>query len=159
MQAFAFDICLKNTMKAKPSLIVFFILALFSACRQTPETSTRLQSTDSLAQLWIDAWNARDMEAITTCFSPDALLITDTVYKGLEDIKAGFITPAVPVFRNLTCTKLGEQISDDLAWQSGRYTHEWIKKDSTIEKASGYYSMVWNKQADKSWSLVVFHTN
>lgn len=99
------------------------------------------------------------MDAITASFTLDALLITDTVLSGREVIKEKFIDPVVPIFRNLTCKKLGEQISDDLAWQSGYYAHEWVKKDSTTEKATGYYSMVWKKQEDKSWRLVVFHTN
>lgn len=138
--------------------MALFLLAL-SACKLSPETQPALQTTDSLSQLWIDAWNAKDVDAIAACFTADAIIITDTAYVGIEALKTGFILPAAPIFRNLSCLKINESVSGDLAYQSGSYKHEWVINDTTIQNASGYYSMVWKKQDDKSWKLIAFHTN
>ncbi len=129
------------------------------ACTSAPETAEIPESTDGLCQLWIDAWNARDAVAIEACFANDALLITDTVYSGIDAIRSGFIERATPYFKNLTCSKLYESISGSMAYHAGKYDHEWIVNDSTVTKASGYYTMVWKKSDDNTWKLAVFQTN
>ncbi|MFH1121648.1 MAG: nuclear transport factor 2 family protein [Bacteroidota bacterium] len=116
--------------------------ALFSSCRQAPSATPELQSTDSLAQLWVDVWNAGDIDAITASFAEDALVVTDTAYTGIEDLKAGFILPAAPMLRNLSCKKLSELTGDNMAYQSGSYKHEWVVNDTVIGKAAGYYTLV-----------------
>lgn len=146
-------------MKTTFLIFMSILLVSFSACQQAKEATTELQTTDSLSQLWIDAWNAADVDAITSLFTADAQLVTDTLLIGRETIKAGFVLPAAPIFRNLTCKKLNEQISGDLAYLSGSYAHEWLQKDSSVVQAKGYYSMVWKKQDDKSWKVVQFQTN
>ena len=146
-------------MKAKNLLVLLLVAALLASCSQTPETTVKLQSTDSLVQLWTDAWNARDVEAITACYAEDAITITDTVLTGVDAIKTGFILKAAPIFANLSCQKINEKIDTDLAYQSGSYNHDWIINDTTVENASGYYSMIWKKMEDNSWKLLLFHTN
>ena len=139
-------------------LIVFTLIPVI-ACTSAPETAEIPESTDGLCQLWIDAWNARDAVAIEACFANDALLITDTVYSGIDAIRSGFIERATPYFKNLTCSKLYESISGSMAYPAGKYDHEWIVNDSTVTKASGYYTMVWKKSDDNTWKLAVFQTN
>lgn len=143
-------------MKTKQIIIMAFLALAFFACQPNQKTSPTLTSTDSLNQIWTDAWNASDVKAISSQFAFDAILISDTVYIGLEVINTGFIEPVMPVFRDLSCTKISEKISADLAWQSGSYVHYWVKEDSSLIKATGYYSMVWQKQNDDSWKIVLF---
>lgn len=138
--------------------MALFVLAL-SACKQSPETQPALQTTDSLSQMWIDAWNVKDVDAIAACFTQDALLITDTAYIGIDAIKSEFILKAAPYFQNLSCKKIYESISGAMAYQAGSYNHEWIINDSTVEQAKGYYTMVWKMVDDKTWQMVVFQTN
>ena len=146
-------------MKRNQLFIMGLMVIVFSSCSQAPETTTKLESTDSIAQMWVDVWNAQDVDGITAMFKADAIVLTDTAYYGINDLKAGFILPAAPMMRNLSCQKLNEAISEDMAYQSGSYKHEWVKGDSLVSQASGYYSMVWEKQEDQSWKLIAFHTN
>ena len=146
-------------MKTKHLVILSLLVALFASCSPAPEASVKLQSTDSLVQVWTDSWNARDVEAIASCYAADAINITDTVLTGVDAIKAGFILKATPIFANLSCQKIMEMIDNDLAYQSGSYTHDWILNDTTTEKARGYYSMVWKKIENHSWKMVLFQTN
>ncbi|MHC1777878.1 MAG: DUF4440 domain-containing protein [Lentimicrobium sp.] len=145
-------------MKKIQFLIMGCILALFSSCRQVPLTAPELQSTDSLMQQWVDVWNAGDVEAITALFAADAWVVTDTAFTGIEDLKAGFILPAAPLLRNLSCQKLSEMIDVNMAYQSGSYKHEWVKNDTVVGKASGHYILVWKKQEDQTWKLAFFQT-
>jgi len=146
-------------MKTKNLVILSLLAAVFASCKQTPEISIKLQSTDSLVQLWTDAWNTHDVEAITACYAEDAITITDTVFTGVDAIKTGFILKAAPIFADLSCQKIKEMIDNEIAYQSGSYTHNWILNDTTTEKAQGYYTMVWKKMEDKTWKLILFHTN
>jgi ketosteroid isomerase-like protein len=146
-------------MKTKHLLILSLLAAFFASCSPAPEASVKLQSTDSLLHVWTNAWNARDVEAITTCYAADAITITDTVLTGVDAIKTGFILKAAPIFANLICQKNKEMIDNDLAYQSGSYTHDWMLNDTAVEKASGYYTMIWEKMEDNSWKMVLFQTN
>ncbi len=140
-------------------IVISLLVALLTSCNHMPQPKDKLSSTDSLVQQWTDAWNARDVEAISACFSNDAITITDTVYIGLEAIKAGFILKAAPIFANLTCQKINELTDEGMAYQSGSYQHDWIINDSASEKATGYYSIIWKKMEDESWRMILFHTN
>lgn len=146
-------------MKRNQLIGLVLIVILFSSCSQAPVTSAKLESTDSIAQMWVDLWNAGDIDGITALFAENAVVVTDTAFTGINDLKAGFILPAAPVLRNLTCTKVSEAIGEDMACQSGSYIHDWVKNDSVVGNAKGFYSIVWKKQEDKSWKLVAFHTN
>lgn len=146
-------------MKENQLFGLVLMVILFSSCSQAPVTTAKLESTDSIAQMWVDVWNAGDVDGITALFAADAIVITDTAFTGINDLKAGFILPAAPMLRNLSCQKLNEAISDNMAYQSGSYKHEWVKNDSVVGQANGYYSIVWKKQEDESWKLVAFHTN
>lgn len=146
-------------MKTKNLVLLSLLVVLFASCSPTPEAKVKLQSTDALLQTWTDAWNAGDAEAVASCFAADAINITDTVLTGVDAIKTGFILKATPILTNLSCQKIKEIIDNDLAYQSGSYHHDWIINDTTTEKASGYYSMVWKKTDENSWKLVLFQTN
>lgn len=146
-------------MKRNQLLIVVLLVILFSSCSKAPVSTAKLESTDSIAQMWVDVWNAGDIDGITAQFAENAVVVTDTAYTGIKDLKAGFILPAAPILRNLTCTKVSEAMGEDMAYQAGSYKHEWVKNDSVVGNASGFYSIVWKKQEDKSWKLVAFHTN
>lgn len=137
--------------------ILLFLLAF--ACNPVKEEKSTLQTTDTLYQQWVDAWNAQDIDAIASLFSPDGIVITDTALIGLDALKSGFIEPAAPMLSNLACKKITEAFSSTLAFQSGSYTHDWIKGDSLVGQASGYYSIFWKKTGEGSWKISAFQTN
>ena len=141
-------------------LMNFSLLMLMAfACNPVNEEKSTLQTTDSLYQQWVDAWNAQDIEAIAGQFSPDGIVITDTALIGLDALKTGFIEPAAPMLSNLSCIKITEAISSTLAVQSGSYKHDWIKDDSLVGQASGYYSVFWKKNDEGLWKISAFQTN
>jgi ketosteroid isomerase-like protein len=137
-------------MKGNQLLILVLLMLMFSACSKAPVTTSKLESTDSIVQMWVDVRNAGDIDGITALFAENAVVVTDTAYTGIYDLKAGFIFPAAPILRNLTCTKVSEAIGEDMAYQAGFFKHEWVKNDSVVGNASGFYSIVWKKQEDKS---------
>jgi len=140
-----------------PPVILLLLLAF--ACNPVKKEKTTLKSTDTLYQHWVDAWNAQDIDAIASQFSPDGIVITDTALIGLDALKAGFIEPAAPMLGNLSCTKIYEAISSTLAFQSGSYKHDWIKDDSLVGHACGYYSIFWEKTENGLWKISSFQTN
>lgn len=146
-------------MKRNLLLLIALLVILISACNQAPEMAADIQTTDSLSQAWTDLWNSADVDGITGLFTKDAVVITDTALISQDAIKTGFILPAAPILSNLICQKLNEAISGEMAYQSGSYKHDWVKNDTLIGKAAGYYTLVWKKQEDKSWKVVAFQTN
>ncbi|MFA5972777.1 MAG: nuclear transport factor 2 family protein [Lentimicrobiaceae bacterium] len=144
---------MKNTL-----FVTFAIILLsFSACNSTPKPEASLTNTDSLMTQWNDAWNASDGDKVADIFADNAILVANNITIGKDSIKVKFIQRSIKGLKNLKTKKVYEYVSTDFATQTGTYTHDWVKNDSTTETASGIYTFDWMKQADKSWKLVLVH--
>jgi ketosteroid isomerase-like protein len=132
--------------------VTIFIFTL-TACNTTPKTEICLTSTDSLMTQWNNAWNASDNNQITALLDDKAILVAAEVIKGKDSIRVKFIQPSTPGLRNLKTEKIYEAISADFVSQTGSYSHDWVKNDSVVENGKGFYTFIWQKQADKTWKL------
>jgi len=132
----------------------------FAACNQTANKVVEVPDSDSLMKPWVDAWNAADVEKISACIAGDAILILpETLMNGADIIKKKWIVPSSASIRNLAVLKLNEVKTREMACLSGSYTHDWVKNDSVVGHAKGYYSFLWKKQADDLWKLAVVNLN
>lgn len=145
-------------MKNIFTLTFAIFLMAFTACSTAPKEETRLTSSDSLMMQWNNAWNASDADQIASLFSNSAILISGGgVINGIDSIKVKMIQRSVLGLKNLKTEEISESVSVDFVSQTGSYTHDWIKADSTITKESGLYTFIWQKQPDKTWKLVLIH--
>jgi len=134
-----------------------FLMA-FTACNPAPKAESKLAGTDSLMMQWNNAWNASNADQIAALFTDKAILVSaGGVINGIDSIKVKMINRSVLGLKNLKTEMISESVSTDFASQTGSYTHDWIIKDSTITKESGLFTFIWQKQADKSWKLVLIH--
>jgi ketosteroid isomerase-like protein len=147
-------------MKTKFLSYLFVVSLGFAACNQPHENAVAIPVTDSLMKPWIDAWNASDVEKISACLAGDAVLILpETFIHGADTIKNKWIVPSAATLHNLAILKLNEVSSGEMTCISGSYTHDWIRNDSVVGNAKGYYSFVWKKQANGIWKLAVVNLN
>lgn len=137
-------------------LLVLASLAMFS-CKENTGNKNAAPNTDLLLQQWNDAWNSADPARVMRLLSENATLFMDTVYSGREDLEKNFVLPSVKVLRNLKCEKTVEFISGEMACFSGLYTHDWARNDSIVSSTKGYYSLLWQLQADSTWKISSMH--
>jgi uncharacterized protein (TIGR02246 family) len=136
------------------------MLVTLLACNQSPKMSSAVPVTDSLMKPWINAWNSADAEKIAAMFADDALVILPGFkFSGIDSVKTKWIVPTALTLRNLTVQNLKEDKTSDLASISGSYMHDWVRNDSVISRAGGYYTFLWRKQADNSWKVAVVNLN
>lgn len=138
------------------TLMTLAILILFSCTGKKLQVS-QMQNTDHLLQQWNEAWNSSDPATVMGLLSENATLFMDTVYSGMDDLENNFVLPSVKALRNLKCEKTVEFIADDMVSLSGYYTHDWARNDSIIGTTKGYYSLLWQRQADSTWKISCMH--
>lgn len=147
-------------MKTRFLSFVIVVLIGFTACSESHNNVAAVPVTDSLMKPWMDSWNTADIEKISACFAGDAMLIIPgAMMNGIDSIRKNWIIPSAKAIRNLTINNLNEVKSAEMACISGSYTHDWVKNDSVVDHAKGYYSFLWRKQADDSWKLAVVNLN
>ncbi|MBK7172202.1 MAG: DUF4440 domain-containing protein [Bacteroidales bacterium] len=145
-------------MKSFQRVIMYsLVFLIISSCGNSKEEPSALQNTDSLILQWDNAWNSADAATVMALFTDDIHLFMDTVYSGKSNLEKDFVVPSVAILRNLHCVKIAEAISEDLACQSGSYSHDWTRNDSIVGNQKGYYSLVWARQSDQSWKISNIH--
>jgi ketosteroid isomerase-like protein len=147
-------------MKNKLLFVLAAGLLVLAACNPKAESTAKVPETDSLMNPWIAAWNASDVDKITSLFAGDAVVILpDTLMAGIELVKKAWIVPSAATLRNLTVKNHKVEKSDDLVSMSGSYIHDWMKNDSITGHAKGFYTFLWKKLADNNWKIVVVNIN
>jgi ketosteroid isomerase-like protein len=147
-------------MKNRFLFLLPVMLLTLLACNQSHEMSSAIPVTDSLMKPWISAWNSADAEKIANLFADDALVILPgVIFSGIDSVKTKWVVPTTLTLRNLTIQNLKEDKTSELASFSGSYMHDWVRNDSVISRAGGYYTFMWRKQADNSWKMAVVNIN
>lgn len=121
------------------------------------ETSCASVSADSLARLWNNAWNTKNLEAIKGMIADDAIAMDrDWKVEGLDSIMAKWISVNLPAISNLTTEKLHESNCCCCVSLTGFYTLDVTTQDG-VQKEKGNFTFIWKQQEDKAWKLEVMH--
>jgi ketosteroid isomerase-like protein len=135
----------------------------FSCCRNsdnecaTEESCCTTVSADSLAMLWNNAWNTKNLEALKGMIADSALVMDhEMVIRGKDSIIAKWITPGLPVISNVTTTPLKTLSCCCCVSLTGLYMLDYQSGDKTVP-ARGNFTFTWIKQEDKSYKLEMMH--
>jgi uncharacterized protein (TIGR02246 family) len=114
------------------------------------------QTPEQLHDLFREAFNAQDLDALMALYEPDAVLVAQPgqVAAGTEQIRealAGFLALNGPI----SMTHLGGVHRDDLAILYGRWTVEGTGPDGQPVTVGGVTSDVMRRGADGAWRFAV----
>jgi hypothetical protein len=153
-------------MKKQISLIFTILLMaiiILPSCKSTvTETATEEEkckaiSADSLAALWNDAWNTKNIESLKGMIADSALVIDHEWYfQGKDSIFTKWISPSLPVISNIKTMPLKTTSCCCCISLTGLYTLDYESTDG-IKSSKGNFTFIWVKQEDKTYKLDLMH--
>lgn len=137
-------------------------LALAACAQPTPAPDTREADAASIRDAvssWSAAAQARDADAFMAVYTPDAVLMLEAApdLRGVEaihEVVTGMMQD--PNFDlSFTPDEIEVARSGDLAYETGSYRLTMSGPEGSPAQAMGHYVVVWEKQADGTWKVVL----
>ena len=155
-------------MPPKRQLVVTVALFAFAACAQPPvvdspeSLDTRAEDAatiHALVKTWSAAAQARDVDTFAAVYADDAVLMIEGVPDavGVDAIREGIGNMMQdPNFDlSFVADKVKVARSGDMAFETGAYSLSWSDSDGDPTTQTGSYVVVWEKQADGTWKVVI----
>ena len=146
------------------NLCILCVGILLTSCNQKPDPFDcgrpfcKNVNLDSLNNLFLAGWNAKDSAAIAHTIAAHAIVMNDSIiHHGLDSIAQNWISGGVKVLSNIKTTSLIRETSATLAYDGGTYTLDLTPPGGPVLKERGNYSLVWSKQPDETWKLTLVH--
>ncbi len=143
-------------MKTKSVLLLFTLVLVLVSCAPKTSVDKDQALADSLLQVNINAFNSGDALVIANMFTDDALLIgppagkrtwsKDSIYAATKAI--------VPIIKSFKAWLGPTTVTENLIQMQKYFTVDGVVGDAKM-KAKGVAIIVWEKQADKSWKIVL----
>jgi ketosteroid isomerase-like protein len=138
--------------------LAFYVIAaatlLISACKPKTETCNDQVLADSLLKINVSAYNSGNAQKIADLFTDDALLIGNGKFTWTKDsilVWAKSVAPAIKNFRGY----LGPTtVTEDMVIMTKYWTMDFVPQGAVMP-AKGLSTIVWKKQADKTWKTVL----
>lgn len=114
------------------------------------------ESTASLVKNWNATWNNHDSIAIVSLMDNDVQFISGRfALNGKDAVAKNFVSLNHKFLANLNTETNASYTDGNLAYETGKYTHNIKRGNSIIRKDEGTYTFVWNKSKNKEWKLKV----
>lgn len=134
------------------------LLAPLALCAQDDLAAAR-RAIDAQNQAWVEATKAGDAAAIARIFADSGVelsLRAAKTWKGRAAIQELF----TQIYRNPHATEAVVQtdqviLDGPTAIEYGHYRFTYPPKDGQPQVDSGHYVVVWRKQADGSWRILL----
>ena len=143
--------------------ILFMAIIILPSCKNTvtetakEEECCQTVSADSLAALWNDAWNTKNIEALKGMITDSALVIDHEWYvQGKDSIFAKWINQSLPIISNVKTIPLKTTSCCCCISLTGLYTLDYESKNG-IKSSKGNFTFIWIKQEDKTYKLDLMH--
>lgn len=141
-------------MKTKTYFLLFVSMLVIVSCAPKTTVNKDQALVDSLLTVNIDAWNSGNAQKIIDLFTDDALMIAngkntwgkDSIYVGAKSM--------APIIKNFKAYLGPTSVSEDLIQMQKYFTADIVMGDATL-KGQGLAFLIWKKQADKSWKVVL----
>jgi ketosteroid isomerase-like protein len=143
--------------------ILFLCLAIISCNQETSkETDYENQlaevNVDSLRSVFLAGWNNKDSTAIMNTIAENAVVMNDSlIHSGTHAISKNWVSGGVKVLSNI---KTNSSISDgngNIAYDGGTYSLDLTPPGGPVLKERGNYSLVWARQKNGEWRLILVH--
>ena len=149
-------------MKTKQllSLALLTISIMLIACiNKTGNTPQVAVNIDSLEAQWDKAWNTQDVQALKNILADSAVVFeNEFMVTGRDSLMEKFVKPNFKGLKNMvmTTTKVVDGMSEGMVFRVGEYVFK--TKDSAKTDHKGPFTLIWKKQADKTWKVEVMQT-
>jgi ketosteroid isomerase-like protein len=151
-------------MKNINQLFILLMFMGFGACNPPMDKTSGLATpraavnVDSLNAVFLTGWNNKDSAAIVSTFADNAIVMNDSViHTGVGSIAKNWISGGVRVLSNIRTFSSIRDGRGDIAYDGGTYSLDLTLPDGTVLKEKGNYSLVWAKQDNGKWKLVLVH--
>lgn len=143
-------------------MLLSVLLALISGCSTQPPRDTRAEDENVIREMETEGWKtieAKDLEGVISYFADDALALYSNmpVLKGKDAIREAWRTNfAQPGFA-MSGQPLKVEVSraGDLAYVQGTYSQTVNDTAGKPVTDNGKYVVVYKKQPDNKWKLVI----
>jgi ketosteroid isomerase-like protein len=99
------------------------------------------------------AWQGDNVVAFEPYYAENVIVVTPTDrYSGWSDVRARWITPALPAMTNFRATDQTFTREGNDIIETGRYSYT-ITQDGRTENMRGSFAQRWQRQADGSWRV------
>ena len=133
---------------------IFTAMLVIAACNPKVETNKDQALVDSLLLVNENAWNSGDAQKIANMFTEDALMIVNGVSTWTRDSIYVFANSLTPVLKNFKAYLGPTSVSKDMVQMQKYFTGDIVMESSTL-KGKGIAFLIWEKQADKSWKIIM----
>jgi uncharacterized protein (TIGR02246 family) len=145
-------------MKTITLFFIFVAVLLIAGCAPKAETNKDMALADSLLTVNINAYNSGDAQKIADLFADDALMIVNGKSTWTRDSIYAVAKPMAPVIKNFKAYLGPTSVSKDFIQMQKYFTADIVAGDATL-KGKGLATLIWKKQADNSWKIVLEFEN
>ena len=133
-------------------------MLIISSC--VPKTTVNKDQAlaDSLLKVNENAFNSGDAKLIANMYTEDALIIGNGKNTWTRDSIYSTTKPLAPYIKNFKAHMGPITVTKDMIYMQKYYTCDWIA-GATPLKVKGTATLIWEKQADKSWKIVLEISN
>lgn len=126
--------------------------------REKHVDAARVVNVDSLSTIFLQAWNTADSAAVMNTIAANAVVMNDSmIHRGTDAIATRWISGGVKVISNIRTVSLTRDGIGEIAYDAGTYTLNLAPPGGPVLKEHGNYTLVWKKQNDGEWKLVLIH--
>jgi ketosteroid isomerase-like protein len=151
-------------MKNISPLFILMLFIGFTACNPPMDKTSVLTTpksavnVDSLNVVFLAGWKNKDSAAIISTIADNAVVMNDSkIHTGISSIAKNWISGGVKVLSNIRTVSSIHEGRGDIAYDGGTYSLDLTLPDGTVLKEKGNYSLVWTKQNNGDWKLVLVH--
>jgi len=147
-------------------MLLVVLLGLITGCSTQPPRDTRAEDENVIREMETEGWKtieAKDLEGVISYFADDALALYPNmpVIKGKDAIREAWTTMfAQPGFEmSGQPSKVEVSRAGDLAYVQGTYSQTMNDTTGKPVTDSGKYVVVYKKQPEGKWKLVIDMSN
>jgi ketosteroid isomerase-like protein len=108
-----------------------------------------------VSEQYVAAWNGADVEAVTRHFAEDATArVGDDTHTGRDQIRSGWLEPAVPTVSNLQLTESRVVERDGGIVDEGTYSATISPPDGEVFQQTGTYVSTWARSPGGGMHIV-----
>lgn len=132
---------------------------VLASCASPASRSADEAKIHGLIREWDAAAQAKDLEAFASVYADGAVIMLPNIpdIRGVQAIREGIGGMMQdPNFRlSFTADEVIVSRSGDLAYETGKYSMTMSGPDGRPSREQGSYVVIWRKQADGRWKVVV----